>query len=361
LPVHPNEWNMATSIKDIARAAGVSHTTVSRALRDSPEISAATKERIRKLAQEMGYRPSAIARSLVTQRTHTVGVVVTSLADPFHTEVVQGIEMHAQDHGYSILLSMSHEDPARERAAVEILAEKRVDGIIVAASRIGSNYLPLLQRLQVPIVLLNSHQTGEYVYSIATDNVQAGHLAASYLLDLGHRRIGYIGSNRGGQTDRDRLAGFRRALCQAGIGIQDAWIVRGDGRMAGGCEAMREILAMPDQPTALFCYNDLTAIGALKAIVEAGRRVPDDYSLIGLDGLVEATYVNPSLTTVEQPRLEMGRLAMQMLIDVLTGQHIPTSRVLTGSLIERGSCQVWSSNEQPAPILAEQEVMLYDA
>jgi LacI family transcriptional regulator, repressor for deo operon, udp, cdd, tsx, nupC, and nupG len=333
---------MTTSIKDIAKAAGVSHTTVSRALRDSPEIGESTKQRIRNLSERMGYRPSAAARSLVTHRTHTIGVVITSLADPFHTDVVQGIERSAQEYRYSILLTMSHEDPARERAVAETLIEKRVDGLIVAASRLGDYYLSFFQLHPIPIVLLNTHHRGEHIYSVATDNRAAGYEAGRYLIGLGHRRLGYIGNTLGGQTDRERLAGLRRAVREAGPGSAVERAPRGNGRVEGGLEAMRQVLKLRQPPTALFCYNDLTAIGALKAILEAGKRVPDDFSLVGMDGLVEATYVSPPLTTIEQPRQQMGHLAFEVLMDVLNERRAPERIVITGKLIERGSCRVRS-------------------
>lgn len=325
------------SIKDIAKVAGVSHTTVSRALRDSAEISAETKARIRRIADDMGYRPSAVARSLVTKRTGVIGVVVTRLSDPFHTDVVQGIEMVAQDHNYSILLSLSHEDPDREQAIVELMARRQVEGIIVAASRLGDRYLDLLADLRIPIVLINSHHTGEYVYAVASDDRYGGCIATEHLVDLGHTRIAYIANTRGGATSRQREVGYRDALAAADISHDVDLVVDGDGSVAGGKRAMDTLLTKTPGPTAVFCYNDLTAIGVLKSVLEAGLHVPDDISLVGYDGLAEGTYVNPPLTTVEQPRLQMGKLATQMIVDLLHGESQPTRLILQGRLIERGS------------------------
>lgn len=329
---------MRVTIKDIARAAGVSHTTVSRALRDSEEISPETRARIRAIAESLGYRPNPVARALQGRRTQTIGVVVTRLSDPFHTEVVQGIERVAQAHGYGLLLSLSHEDPEKERAIVEMLAAKQVDGIIVAASRLGSRYLPLLEALRIPIVLINSHQTGPYVYSVATDNVHGGYLATRYLIGLGHRAIAYIGSRRGGRSNQDRYRGYRQALREAGLNPRPEWVVKGDGRVEGGEMAMRRLLEVRPRPTAVFCYNDLTAIGALKAALRAGLRVPEELSIIGFDGLEEGTYVIPALTTVAQPRQQLGRLAAEMLLEILDGRPSPKRILLQGTLIERESC-----------------------
>ncbi|HXF70817.1 MAG TPA: LacI family DNA-binding transcriptional regulator [Thermoflexus sp.] len=329
---------MGVTIKDIARAAGVSHTTVSRALRDSEEISPETRARIRAIAESLGYRPNPVARALQGRRTQTIGVVVTRLSDPFHTEVVQGIERVAQAYGYGLLLSLSHEDPQKERAIVEMLAAKQIDGIIVAASRLGSRYLPLLESLQIPIVLINSHQTGPYIYSVATDNFHGGHLATSYLIGLGHQAIAYIGNRRGGRSNQDRYRGYRQALREAGLTWRPEWVVKGDGRVEGGEAAMRRLLEIRPRPTAVFCYNDLTAIGALKAALRAGLRVPDELSIIGFDGLEEGTYVVPELTTVAQPRQQLGRLAAEMLVEILNSRPSPRRVLLQGMLIERESC-----------------------
>ena len=196
---------MGVSIKDIAKAAGVSHSTVSRALADSPLVAEETKRRVHRLAKEMGYSPSAIARGLVTKRTYTLGLVVTTIADPFVAEVVRGIEETALDNGYSVILCGSNAEPQREITAVRTLREKRVDGIIVTASRVGNLYLPMLEEVEVPIVLINNQREGRYVYSVATDNVHGGEMVTSYLLDLGHKRIGYIAGPEDASSSLDRL------------------------------------------------------------------------------------------------------------------------------------------------------------
>ncbi|MFN2166992.1 MAG: LacI family DNA-binding transcriptional regulator, partial [Anaerolineae bacterium] len=181
---------MPVTIKDIAEAAHVSHTTVSRALKGHGRISPATAERIQRLALEMGYSPSAIAQSLVNQRTRTIGVVVTTIADPFVINIVNGIEDAAHEAGYSVFLSSSHNDPDREMAVVETFYRRRVDAVIVTASRVGSLYAAYLERFQVPIVLINSQAEGDYLHAVTSDDVQGAVLAVEHLLALGHRRIG---------------------------------------------------------------------------------------------------------------------------------------------------------------------------
>jgi len=329
---------MGVSIKDIARIAEVSHSTVSRALRDSPLISEETKARIRRIAQEMGYSPSAIARGLVTKRTHTLGLVVTTIADPFVAEVVRGIEERALDEGYSIILCQSQSDPDREIAAVEILREKRVDAIIITASRVGNLYIPLLEKLSVPIVLINNQQEGRYVHSVGTDNLQGGQLAARYLLELGHTRLGYITGPEWAAASKQRLEGARHALQERGLDFDPALIAQGDGRAGGGEAAMAQLLQQPAPPTAIFCYNDVTAIGAMRVAQQQGLRVPEDISIMGYDDIAFTAYVTPPLTTIRQHKYEMGCQATEMALTLLSGGEKVENVLVPGQLVVRESC-----------------------
>ncbi len=327
---------MSVSIKDIAKAAGVSPSTVSRALRDHPRISQQTKEYICRLAVEMGYTPSAVARSLVTRRTMTIGLVLPSVSDPFLSQVVLGVEEVALDNGYRVFLCSFYNDPVQERSIVDAFLEHRVDGIVVTSSRLDTAYTALQEQLGIPIVLTNCR---EYAYSVSTDNLHGGRLAVDYLLQLGHTRIGYIATDPQKQANRSRLAGYRQALQERGIAFDPALVGVGDGRAEGGKRGMQQLLALNPPPTAVFCYNDMTAIGAAAALREAGLRVPDDVSLVGFDDIDWAAYSNPPLTTVRQPRRELGRRAMQMLLELLAGEESPTKVVLQGELVVRASCR----------------------
>jgi len=324
------------SIKDIARSAGVSHSTVSRALRNSPLVNAETSALIHKIAAESGYTVSAVGRSLATRRTNTIGVVVTTIADPFAGEVVSGIEEFALAHDYSVLLAASHSEPERELRAVHSLQERRVDGILVMASRIGAVYLQMLSEMRVPIVLINSHHAGEFVHSVRIDNVAGARLAASHLTGLGHRRIAYIGDRFGFQSDMERLAGYRLTIEEADLGFQPELVVHGDGTPDGGLHAMRLLLNLPERPTAVFCYNDREAIGAMRAVREQGLRVPRDVSIVGFDDLFLSLYTDPPLTTIRQPKREMGMQAGAILLQLLAGDK-PESRMTTGVLVIRES------------------------
>jgi DNA-binding LacI/PurR family transcriptional regulator len=333
----------SVSIKDIARAAGVSHSTVSRALSDSSLVKAETKSRIQRLAQEMGYSPDARARSLVMGQTRTVGVVVTTITDPFIAEVVQGIESTAHDQGYNVLLSNSHAEPEREIAAVEMLRSKRVDAVIVTSSRVGALYLDHLERIGVPIVLINSHseQGGRYTYSIGVDNQHGGHCATAHLIQLGHRRIAYVSRPSDFKSDHERLAGYRQALDEVGIPFVPSLVVPGTGRPGSGERALSVLMGLDEPPTAIFCYNDMTAIGLLRAAREAGLSVPKDLAVVGFDDILLASYVCPPLTTVAQPKIEMGQRAMEMAFALIKSKD-PADEgisdiVVKGQLIVRES------------------------
>ncbi|MBN1936275.1 MAG: LacI family DNA-binding transcriptional regulator [Anaerolineae bacterium] len=327
---------MSISIKDIARRAGVSHSTVSRALTDSPLVNVETKARIRRLAHEMGYSPSAVARAMSTRRTGTVGVVVTSIADPFVAEVVRGIEETALDHGYSILLCNSNDDPDREIAAVRALREKWVDAVIVTASRVGSFYAQLTE-IHVPVVLINNQQPGEYSFSVRSDDFLGGRLVGGYLLGLGHRRIAYISGREAATSSQLRLVGCQDTLREAGVEIPAQWVVSGDGRPTGGEHAADLLFDQAPYPTAIFCYNDQTAMGVLCLLRARGLRVPQDVSIVGYDDIDAARYLDPPLTTIAQAKYELGQRAFEMVL-ALIQERQAQDVLLEPELVVRSSC-----------------------
>jgi DNA-binding LacI/PurR family transcriptional regulator len=325
------------SIKDIARAANVSHSTVSRALRNSPLVNFETAEQIRKIARDANFRISAVARSLATGRTHTFGVVVTTIADPFAAEVVQGIEEEANNHGYSVILANSGANPEREMKVVHSFEERRVDGILVMSSRVGNLYLGHFAEMKVPIVLINNQHPEEFVYSVMIDNVGASEQATRHLIDLGHRRIAYIGDRGGFQSDSERREGYKKALASVDIAYAPELIRQADSTPDTAMQAVDQLLALDEPPTALFCYNDITAVGALLAARRHGCKVPDDLSVMGFDDLPLASYLNPTLTTIRQPMRDMGRQATSILFRLLDGAAVENSARVRGELIFRES------------------------
>jgi DNA-binding LacI/PurR family transcriptional regulator len=276
-------------------------------------------------------------------RTQTIGVVVSTIADPFIAEIVQSIENTAHLHGYCVILASSNSDPEREIAAVEMVHSKRVDGVIVVSSRVGALYQKYLDSLAVPVVLLNSHseQRGPYTYSVSVDNALGGYVATTHLVDAGHRRIAYVRGAEEHSNDLARFDGYRQALSEAGLGLDPALVVLGTGSVEGGEHALVTLSALSERPTAAFCYNDMTAIGLLRAARGNGVSVPGELAVVGFDDIPLASYVEPSLTTVAQPTGEMGEQAMKMVLDLLLargeGGGDVANVVVQGNLVVRMS------------------------
>lgn len=336
------------SIEDIAQAAGVSHSTVSRALRDSSLISAKVRERIRQLAQEMGYTPNAIARSLQTQRTNMLGLVVTLIDDPILSDIVKGVEEVAQNAQLSVVLSASHNDPEREIAIIETFHQRRVDGILVASSRLGKTHAERLARLEVPTILINSRVKSNYelLHWVTVNDREGSMLAVEHLLELGHRSIGYLGTESRPFSNRERLEGYKKALVAAGISPHNEWVAIASGSAASPEEDVAvgpRLLAdlLKTGITALLCYNDMIAIGALRACRERGIQVPGELSVMGFDNIQMADYVTPALTTMDQPKVLLGRMATEMLLDLLDSRPVNNHVVLPTLHVRASTAQRW--------------------
>ncbi len=328
---------MAATIVDVARQAGVSIATVSRVVHKSALVNAETRQRVEQVMAAINYSPNVIARGLVTRRTQVIGLVITSMADPFFPPIVLAVEETALDRGYSVILCTSNNDPARELAVVRLLRERRVDAIIVASSRVGSLYHSHLQEIKAPLVLINNEQSGTYTYSVGTDDVSGGRLATRYLLGLGHTRIAYIHGPFSKQSTLNRYRGYELALCEAGLAPDAGMVATGDGQAEGGQQATASLLQRQPRPTAVFCFNDLTALGALRAIRSAGLAVPGDVSVIGYDDIGVAAYAEPPLTTIAQQTHELGRQALFLALDLLDNKCV-VSATLPARLVERASC-----------------------
>jgi DNA-binding LacI/PurR family transcriptional regulator len=329
---------LAVSIKDIARLAGVSHSTVSRALRGSPLISTETADRIRQIADREGYSPSALARGLVMNRSETIGVVVTSIADPFNGEVVAGIEEVANESGYTVILATSQTEPEREVSVMRTFQARRVDGILVASSRVGALHAARQSEFEIPVVLLNNQHPSEFAHSVTVDNVNGAYLAARHLVELGHRKIAYLGDASGLHSDAERFSGFQKMMQEAGIVIDERLILRGNGKPDGAAAAIHPLLSSNGlAPTAIVCYNDMTALGVLAEVAGRGWRLPDQLSVVGFDDLFFAPYLRTPLTTIRQPMKELGRRAMEMMLSLLRNEETERTVLIEGELMVRAS------------------------
>ncbi|HEX2912718.1 MAG TPA: LacI family DNA-binding transcriptional regulator [Chloroflexia bacterium] len=331
------------SIEDIAKEAGVSHSTVSRALRDSPLISPVVRNQIQQLALSMGYIPNAIAQSLHNQQTNTIGLVVSSFSDPYFAELIRGVEEIANPRGLSVVLTASHKDPAQEVAMIENLQRRRVDGLLIADSLASRLDLDRIAQAAIPAVLVN-RQAEEPVASlpsVSVDDETGMGLAVEHLVASGHRAIGYLGLENRPRTNQARLSGYRKGLARAGIEVDPTREIiipssklHGMEEVEAGQAYLEQLLAAG--VSAICCYNDMLAVGLLMACHESKRAVPEELSIVGYDDISLTRYVTPALTTVHQPVIELGRQAMQMILDMLEGRQA-SDQVLLPGLVVRAS------------------------
>jgi DNA-binding LacI/PurR family transcriptional regulator len=300
-------------------------------MRDGPHVSDDRRARVLAAAAELGYRPNAMARSLASRRSRTIGVLLNDLHNPFFAEITDGIEEVAGRHDYRILLSTGGRRRLREEAALEALLEYRVDGAILVSTMLGSTEVNRTAAA-TPVVAVSRTFRSPAVDSVLTDDVYGAQLAVTYLIELGHRRIAHIdgGSNPSGPP---RRRGYRQAMEAAGL---KPLIVPGDFTETAGAKAAEQLLTFGERPTAVLAANDLAAAGAMDRLEEAGLSVPGDISIVGYDNTFLAALGHVALTTVNQPRQEMGRLAMKALLERIEGGRTEAIRhVTTPSLVIR--------------------------
>jgi DNA-binding LacI/PurR family transcriptional regulator len=303
----------APTIRDVARRAGVSTATVSRALSGLGTVRPETRDTVVAAAAVLGYRPSGIARSLKLRSTRTLGLLVTDVANPYFPEIVRAVEDAALARGHTLLLCTGAEDAGREAMYLELLAERRVDGIIIASSGLQQRHREWLSHARVPVVLVNCTSSGPALPAILSDNRAGGRLATEHLLGLGHLRLGHVSAPRRYAAAGERLAGIEDAV--AAVPAAELAVVEGDSRVEGAEAATHELLDRHPDTTGILCYNDLSAIGALRALRARGLQVPGDVSVVGYDDIAAAGWVEPPLTTVTQQTATMGRWAVERLVE----------------------------------------------
>lgn len=327
---------MAT-IKDVARLAHVSVSTVSRVLNEDAAVAPQTRTQVLSAVSQLNYRPSSLARGLRTAETRTVGVILPNVTYPFFASVLRGIEKVAWEHGYQVLIGDTGDDPERQLSYLRLLDGKRADGAVILATR-GElrSLIDLSQRM--PVVLACEYVDGEYFPSVSIDNIAAAFDATSHLVRLGHRRIGFINGPENIILCRDRLRGYQLALRQLDLPDTTDLIEFGQFDIASGRTAAARLLDRPLRPSAIFCANDEMAIGAIQIARNRGLRVPEDLAVVGFDNIVMAEVVSPTLTTVAQPMHDLGRIAMQSLLDAMQGKQQVMRQVLPHRLIVRESC-----------------------
>jgi len=326
------------TIDRIAREAGVSLTTVSRALNDRPDIHPDTRARILAIAQELGYTPSAIARSLAGQRTHTIGLAVRTHLDAWAAQILLPIEEAARDSGYEVFVSTHHAEAERERSVLRTFYSRHVEGMVVVSSVLGEDIPALQESMGIPIVLISPLIQASHRYTVQAHDYGGARSGTEYLIRLGHRRIAHIGAPEWTAPGRDRLQGYRAALEAHGIPWDPELVFEGDAHETGGSEGVQALLALADAPTALMCFNDLTAVGVLHGARIRGVRVPEDLSVVGFDDVPLAKYLDPPLSTIRQDVEALGGHAIRMLFALIAGREPQAPIVLDTVLVERLSC-----------------------
>lgn len=328
------------TIIDVAAQAGVSRQTVSRVINNKGEVSDETRTRVLAAIEELGYRPSAIARSMVAGHTRTLGCIAPNLTDYTFASIIESAQAEARRQAYFVLTGSAPSEPEVESLLEEML-NRQVDGFLVLNPRNDGrfrHFLPLVEK-KMPVVYLKNTPAGAPVSSVCCDDREGGYQATRYLLDLGHTAIATILGPDNEECTPDRLFGYRRALTEAGLDPELALVVSGDWSATSGYEATRHLLESGKSFSAIFAQNDTMAVGAVRALREAGRRMPADVSVIGYDDIPLASFFDPPLTTLHQPMKEFGQRAAQLLIETIQEPNRPPEQVwLHARLIERASC-----------------------
>lgn len=320
-------------MEDVAREASVSRALVSLVMRESPKVSEKRRRRVLEAAERLGYRPNAMARGLASRRTRMIGVLLNDLRNPFFAEIMDGIFEAAEKLDYRLLIGTGRRQAAGERRAVDAFFEHRADGLVLVSPRLSGAEIFSIGRMTHTVVVARPVKVG-YIDSVANDDLAGGKLAVRHLAELGHRRIAHIDGGRGAGAS-GRRAGYLREMSRLGL---EPRVVTGEFTEEAGVRAAERLLMSGDLPTAIFAANDLVAAGALDRLEDEGLRIPDDVSIVGYDNTFLAALHHMSLTTIDQPRPEIGRLALSTLVQRIDGDRGPAVHLrLEPSLVVRAT------------------------
>jgi LacI family transcriptional regulator len=334
-----------STIREVALEAGVSYTTVSHVINKTRYVAPDTREKVLTAMRVLGYQPNALARSLRSGETHTLGLILPDSSNPFFAEMGRSIENAAFRQDYSVILCNTEGDITRERFYVDILTQKQVDGIIFMGTGDDTSSLLKLLEKNIPVVVVDRELPDIQLDIVLTTNWEGGYEATRHLIDYGHRRIGCITGPSFLTPSAQRMIGYRQALFDAGIPNEQTLVIQGDFHPETGRLAARQLLSLDKPPSAIFVCNDMMAIGVLSLISELGLRIPEDVSVVGFDDIELVAYTSPPLTTYAQPKTQMGQTAVTMLLERIRDHSIPDQRtVLPGKLVVRKSSGV--KNEQ---------------
>lgn len=340
---NPKNKKSNITLKEVAAELGVSTMTVSRAINDLPNVNPKTKKKILDVATKMGYRPNHVAKSLVSSRTYTIGVVIPEISHSFFPEVVRGIEEAANKKNYQIFLTNTSDDFEKECKVIDALQSKRVDGILVSSSLTSedASYYTQVINSNLPLVFFDRCIEGIGASCIGVNDQEASYQITEHLIKKGYEKIGYLSGPKDISIGKKRLSGYKEAMHKHGLHIDDRWIIENGYNEKGGKHAMGKLLQLSedDRPDALVAVNDPVAFGAMEAIKEAGLRVPEDFAIVGFTNDIRAELVACPLTTVHQPAYELGKKAASKLISTIEDDDEPIENVeLITRLVVRKSC-----------------------
>lgn len=328
------------TIIDVARESGVSYSTVSRALTGYAFVKPSTRDKVLRAAEKLGYVPNQQARSLAGGRSNLIGVLVPNLGNGYISEIIRGVDEQLAESNYNLILYTTHRHRGKESSYVATIMNGAADGLLLVVPLTSTTYLDTLRKQNFPYVLIDQLDRQDKSAIVRATNWQGAYDATSYLIQLGHRRIGIITGLMELTSATERLDGYRAALNDHQVPILDELISEGDFWERGGYRAAQKLLDLPQLPTAIFASNDLSAFGAMEAIRERGLRIPEDISIVGFDDIPQAPYTYPRLTTVHQPLNQMGRTAVTMLLDLIENPGAGNQQItVTTRLIIRDSCQ----------------------
>ncbi|ELY9424865.1 ribose operon transcriptional repressor RbsR [Cronobacter dublinensis] len=329
---------MAT-MKDVARLAGVSTSTVSHVINKDRFVSDAIRVRVEDAVRTLNYAPSALARSLKLNQTRTIGMLITASSNPFYSELVRGVERSCFERGYSLVLCNTEGDEQRMNRNLETLLQKRVDGLLLLCTETHQPSPAIMTRYPaIPTVMMDWSPFDGDSDVIQDNSLLGGDIATRHLIEKGFTRIACVTGPLDKTPARLRLEGYRAAMQRAGLPVPEGYEVIGDFEFGGGLRAMQSLLALPEPPQAVFMGNDAMAVGAYQALYQAGLRIPQDIALVGYDDIELARYMTPPLTTIHQPKDELGELAIDVLIHRMAQPELQQQRLqLTPVLMERGS------------------------
>jgi LacI family transcriptional regulator len=328
------------TIIDVAQEAGVSYATVSRVLNDDPHVKPETRERVVTSIARLGYTVNQHARNLVSGRSHVIGLLVPDLGTGYIGEIIRGIDEELSATQYDLMLYTTHRRKTKESVYVASLTQGLADGLLLVLPRDPAEYLISLRQRHFPYVLIDHQGISEVESAVGAANRQGGYAATKYLIELGHRRIGFITGTMDLGCSRDRLEGYEAALRDGGMPIDPRLIQEGDYWQPSGFVAAQSLLTLPQPPTAIFASNDVMAFGVMEAVRDRGLRIPEDVSIVGFDNIPQAEHVSPQLTTIEQPLAEMGREATRRLLALIDNPGLPLTRLeLPTQLVARASTQ----------------------